>query len=125
MNRPMKPVTWVGAARREVREFPEPARRSAGKELERVQREKDPGDWKPMENVGPGAREIRIRTSEGGTVQHRVVYVAKFPEAIYVLHAFEKKTGKTSPHNLQVAAARYRKMLQLRPGDPSRSGNDE
>lgn len=47
-------------------------------------------------------------------VQHRVVYVAKFPEAVYVLHAFEKKTAKTSPHNLEVAQARYREMLRDR-----------
>jgi phage-related protein len=67
-----------------------------------------------MEIVGPGAREIRVRTHEGGTVQHRVVYVAKFDEAVYVLHAFEKKTRATSQHNIEVARARYAQMLRQR-----------
>lgn len=73
-----------------------------------------PLDWKPLEQVGPGTCEIRIRTGKGGTVQHRVVYVAKFPEAVYVLHAFEKKTQRTPQHHLDVAAARYRRMLRDR-----------
>jgi phage-related protein len=67
-----------------------------------------------MEGVGPGAAEIRVRSFQGGTVQHRVIYVAKFPEAVYVLHAFEKKTQATSPHHLQVAAKRYRELVRLR-----------
>ena len=67
-----------------------------------------------MEGVGPGAAEIRIRTWDGGVLQHRVVYVAKFAEAVYVLHAFPKKTGQTSPHNMQVARLRYREMITQR-----------
>lgn len=114
MSQPLKPVTWVGAALRELRDFPELARSIAGKNLNLVQEGLDPEDWKPMDTVGPGARELRIRTFESGTLQHRVIYVAKFPEAVYVLHGFEKKTEKTSPHHLEVAAARYRQMLQMR-----------
>ena len=86
----------------------------AGTNLREVQRGGEPENWKPMESIGPGAREIRIRTYDGGVVQHRVVYVAKFQEAIYVLHAFEKKTAATSQHNLDVARARYRRMLRER-----------
>lgn len=67
-----------------------------------------------MEIVGPGAREIRVRTFDGGTIQHRVIYVAKFTEMVYVLHAFEKKTEQTSPHHIEVAATRYRQMLAMR-----------
>ena len=67
-----------------------------------------------MESVGPGACEIRVQTWDGGVVQHRVVFVAKFAEAIYVLHAFAKKTEQTSPHNLHVARARYREMVANR-----------
>ena len=77
-----------------------------------------------MESVGPGAREIRVQTWDGGVVQHRVVYVAKFAEAIYVLHAFPKKTEQTSPHNLQVARARYREMLARREGLTSNRRGD-
>jgi phage-related protein len=67
-----------------------------------------------MDDVGRGACEIRIRSAEGGTLQHRVVYVAKFPEAVYVQHAFEKKTQQTPAHHLELAAARYKQMLRDR-----------
>lgn len=111
---PSKFLQWIGSARQELRGFPDEARHKAGAELWTVQNGGDPGDWKPMDSVGPGAREIRIRTYDGGTVQHRVIYVAKFPEAVYVLHAFEKKTARTSPHNIEVATRRYRQLLQRR-----------
>ncbi|HEU0301052.1 MAG TPA: type II toxin-antitoxin system RelE/ParE family toxin [Longimicrobium sp.] len=114
MQKDRKPLEWIGAAWRELKNFPALARRAAGANLFLVQKGQDPGDWKPMEQVGPGARELRIQTFEGGSVQHRVVYVAKFPEAVYVLHAFEKKTQKTPQLNLQVAKARYREMVRDR-----------
>jgi phage-related protein len=111
-----KPLLWMGASYKELTSFPGLARRQAGYELSNLQQGELPEDWKPMESVGPGACEIRVRTWDGGAVQHRVVYVAKFAEAIYVLHAFPKTTEQTSPHNLQVARARYREMLVLREG---------
>lgn len=110
----VKPLGFVGPARKELQSFPRQARSSAGVNLFRVQAGEDPLDWKPLEAVGPGACEIRVRSVEGGTVQHRVVYVAKFPEAVYVLHAFEKKTQQTPAHHLEVAVARYRQMLRDR-----------
>lgn len=67
-----------------------------------------------MDRIGPGASEIRVRTNEGGTVEHRVVYVARFREAVYVLHAFEKKSARTSQHDLDLAKARYAEMSRLR-----------
>lgn len=109
-----KELEWIGAARRELRDFPLVARTQAGNSLRRVQRGLDPEDWKPMESVGPGAREIRVHTFDGGTIQHRVIYVAKFAEAVYVLHAFEKKSAQTPQHHIEVAAARYRQMLVRR-----------
>jgi phage-related protein len=117
-----KPLRWVGAAHKEVRALPDEARTLAGRDLRRVQRGRMPKDWKPMGRVGRGACEIRIRTAESGTVQHRVIYVATFPEAVYVLHAFEKKTQQTPPHHLELAVARYRQMLRERPeGDNRRN----
>jgi phage-related protein len=80
-----KPLLWLGDSRNCVRAFPAEARRRSGFELREVQRGKDPSDWKPMPRVGLGVREIRIHTGE----EFRVMYVAKFPEAVYVLHAFE------------------------------------
>lgn len=109
-----KPLCWVGASRKELASFPPKARREAGYNLGMVQSGGDPEDWKPMEIVGPGAREIRIQTFDGGVLQHRVLYVAKFRDLVYVLHAFSKKTEQTSPHNIQVARARYREMLEER-----------
>lgn len=109
-----KPLEWVGPARKELLDFSPSAIHDAGYNLGRVQFGNEPEDWKPMESIGPGACEIRVRTFEGGTLQHRVVYVAKFDEAIYVLHAFAKKSQATSQHNLDVARARYRQMLRLR-----------
>ena len=68
-----------------------PARRAAGYQLERVQSGLEPADWRPMKGIGAGVCEIRIH----GAVEHRVLYVATFPEAVYVLHAFEKKSRRT------------------------------
>jgi len=63
-----------------------------------------------METVGAGVREIRIRVEKA----YRVLYVAKFTEAIYVLHAFEKRTQKTSKANLDLANSRYRQLMNER-----------
>lgn len=62
-----------------------------------------------MKTVGPGAREIRIRDERHA---FRVIYVAKFADAVYVLHCFEKKTGKTRKADVDLAAKRYRELLK-------------
>lgn len=113
-GRPQKLLDWIGPAHQELQDFPGTARHQAGVELRSVQKGMQPTDWKPLEAVGAGAAEIRVRSFQGGTVQHRVIYVAKFPEAVYVLHAFEKKTQATPPHHLQVAAKRYRELVRMR-----------
>jgi phage-related protein len=110
MSADEKPLRWMGASYQELTSFPNEARREAGHALGELQLGAMPDDWKPMEGVGAGACEIRIRITDGGVTQHRVIYVAKFAEAVYVLHAFNKKTEKTSPHNLQVARRRYREI---------------
>ena len=88
-----KPISWLGSSLENLRAFPEDARRSAGYQLARVQQGLEPSDWKPMATVGMGVMEIRVHTR----LEHRVFYVAKFEEAVYVLHAFEKRTRRT-PH---------------------------
>ena len=65
-----------------------------------------------MTTVGSGVREIRI---QAGTA-HRVFYVARFAEAVYVLHAFEKRTRKTAKRDLEVARERYRDLVKRRKG---------
>ena len=107
---PDKPLVFMGSSRRDLRTFPADPRRLAGFQLRRVQQGLDPDDWKPMSTVGPGVREIRIRV--GGA--HRVFYVATRADAIYVLHAFEKKTRKTAARDLQIARDRLRELEKLR-----------
>ena len=107
---PDKPLIWLGSSRRDLRAFPALVRRLAGFQLRRVQQGLEPDDWKPMQTVGPGVREIRIHI--GGA--HRVFYVATQAEAIYILHAFEKKTGKTSSHDLEIGRYRFRALESFR-----------
>jgi phage-related protein len=71
-----------------------------------------PTDWKPVPAVGTGVSEIRIR----GRVEHRILYVAKFEEAVYVLHAFAKKTQRIPKADLDLARDRLRKVQALREG---------
>jgi len=108
----MKPLLWVRRSRDEVRAFPPDARREAGYQLGRVQFGAEPVDWRAMPEIGPGVCEIRIH----GAVERRVLYVAKFPEAVYVLHAFEKRSRRTTRLNLDVARRRWRALAALRAG---------
>jgi len=85
------------------------AKREAGHQLDQVQNGRDPDDWKPMNTVGQGVKEIRIRDAAGA---FRVIYVAKFADAVYVLHCFQKKTEKTNKTDLNMAASRYRDLLK-------------
>ena len=87
--------------------FPETARRRAGYELFMVQVGREPADFRPLPRVGPGAYEIRVRDDVGA---FRVIYVAKFEDAVYVLHAFQKKTRRTSQADIELARARYKSM---------------
>ncbi len=103
----MKPIVFLGDSLDCVRAFPERARRDAGFQLERVQRGLDPDDWKPMTSIGPGVREIRVRDATGA---YRVVFVARFADAVYVLHAFQKKSQRTSRSDLVLALSRLREL---------------
>jgi phage-related protein len=104
-----RPVEFRGSALDDLRAFPEAARREAGFQLDQVQHGRDPDDWKPMNTIGRGVREIRIRDAAGA---FRVLYVAKFDDAVYVLHCFQKKTQKTSRADLNLASQRYRDLLK-------------
>lgn len=104
----MKDLFWIGGSKAELMEFPGDARQAAGWQLHLVQSGEDPEDWKPMVTVGPGVREIRIRVSEGA---FRVIYVASIGDAVYVLRCFQKKTQKTSKHDIEVAQQRLKQIL--------------
>jgi len=99
----MKPLRFVGSSLDDLRNFPSEARRDAGFELDAIQRGLMPSDFKPMLNVGPGAYEIRIHVQG----EWRIIYVAKFEDAVYVLHAFHKTTPKTRKADIALAAGRY------------------
>lgn len=101
---------WLGDSRENLRDFPGDPRREVGYQLERVQAGMEPADWKPMPSVGLGVREIRVR--EGGAF--RVIYVARFTEAVYVLHAFQKKARKTPKLDIDLARKRFRALIQER-----------
>lgn len=111
-----KPLAWLGSSLEDVRAFPADARRDAGYQLRRVQQGLQPSDWKPMTTVGPSATEIRIKTR----LEHRVFYVAKFDEAVYVLHAFEKRTRRTSNPDIDLAKKRLKDLMQLRAKKPEK-----
>ena len=106
----MKLLEFVGSSLDDLREFPAEARRAAGFELDFVQQGLAPSDWKPMKEVGAGVREIRIHVLG----EWRVLYVAKFVQSVYVLHAFQKKTQKTTREDIELARVRYRKIRGLR-----------
>ena len=102
-----KHVEFRGSALDDLRAFPVLARREAGYQLDQVQQGGEADDWKPMNTVGAGVREIRIRDEAGA---FRVIYVAKFARALYVLHCFQKKTQQTSKSDIDLAAKRYRDL---------------
>ncbi|MDE2048288.1 MAG: type II toxin-antitoxin system RelE/ParE family toxin [Betaproteobacteria bacterium] len=104
-----KPVEFRGSSLDDLRAFPLAAKREAGHQLDQVQCGHEPDDCKPMNTVGQGVKEIRIRDEAGA---FRVLYVAKFADAVYVLHCFQKKTEKTSKADVDLASKRYRDLLK-------------
>ncbi len=107
---PDKALWWLGSSRDDIRAFPVNARRLAGFQLRRVQQGLEPNDWRPMPTIGPGVQEIRIHTAR----EHRVIYIARFAEAVYVVHAFEKRTRKTPKRDLNLARQRVQQLLRER-----------
>ena len=107
---PVKGIRFLGTSLNVVRGFPLPVKREAGHQLDRVQHDLDPTDWKPMKSIGQGVREIRIQ-HEG---QYRVIYAASFEEVVYVLHAFQKKSRKTNRRDLGAAKRALQEVLERR-----------
>ena len=104
----MKPLRFLGNSLECLRDFPDEARYDAGYQLDRVQRGIEPDDFKPMPAIGKGVQEIRIWEDSG---TYRVVYTARLAAAVYVLHAFQKKTQATSRRDVEIARVRYKALM--------------
>ena len=105
-----KDLLWRGSSYKDLLSFPDEPRRDAGYQLGFVQLGFEPSDCKPMSSIGQGVKEIRIHV-EG---EFRVLYIAKYEEAIYVLHAFQKKTQKTPKRDIDIAKTRFRELERER-----------
>jgi phage-related protein len=103
----MKPVAFLGDSLKALRGFPKGARQDAGYQIDKVQRGGRPDDFKPMPTVGKGVEEMRIWADDGA---YRVMYLASREEAVYVLHAFRKKSEATSRADLALARKRYAEL---------------
>lgn len=110
----LREIRWRGDSRKIAHGFPKGARVKLGKELTRIQMGLQPRDGKWLTELGQGVQEVRIAHSKEA---YRVIYVAIFSEAVYVLHVFHKKakTGKATPQEeLDLAARRYRDLVRER-----------
>lgn len=108
----MKPVKFLGDSLKCLRAFPDDAKHDAGYQLDQIQRGEQPDDFKPLPAVGKGVEELRI-WDESGT--YRVIYLARLAEAVYVLHAFQKKTQATAQRDIDLAKARYNDLMSNQP----------
>lgn len=105
----MKSIRFLGNSLECVREFPESARQDAGYQLDKVQRGERPDDVKPMPSIGRGAEEIRVWDDQG---TYRVIYTARLADAVYVLHAFQKKTRVTAKRDIDLARERFAQLMR-------------
>jgi phage-related protein len=107
----LKPLRFLGDSLKCLREFPRNAKHDAGYQLDQVQRGRRPTDFKPMPSIGPGAEELRVWDDSG---TYRVIYTARLADAVYVLHAFQKKTQATAKQDLDLAKERFTQLMKAR-----------
>ena len=103
----MKEIIWLGNSYNDLLDFSKSAKQVAGYNLDKLQRGKEPLDWKPMSSIGRGVKELRIHCEN----EYRIIYLAQRPEGIYILHSFVKKTQKTSPNDIELAKRRFKEIL--------------
>lgn len=106
----MKTVIFLASSLNDIKAFCPTSKKESGHQIDQVQKGLDPDDWKPMPEIGLGVREIRIHTES----EYRIIYIAKFPEAVYILHAFVKKTQKTEKKDIDLAVKRLKELIQAR-----------
>jgi len=113
-----KPIKGIGSSLDDLRDFPKSVQDDTWFQLRQVQSGRAPTNWRSMAVVGPGVVEIKLKDRGN---EYRVMYVATFAEAVYVIHAFTKKTEKTSKRDITLAKTRYKQILRGRkpPGEAS------
>jgi phage-related protein len=105
----MKLLSFFGGSRDDYMDFPASIRNKAGFQLDRVQRGLEPEDWKPITSIGPGVKEVRLKDVTGA---YRIIYVATFVEAVFVLHAFQKKSQRTAKRDIDLAVQRFKDLAR-------------
>jgi phage-related protein len=105
----MKEVEFLGDSLKAIVNFPKNARQAAGRQLAKLQAGNVPDDFKSMPDIGKGVEEIRVRDRSG---IYRVIYTARLADAIYDLHAFQKKTMQTSKQDIEIARKRFKKLMR-------------
>jgi phage-related protein len=105
----MKPIEFLGDSLKVISDFPKEVRQNAGRQLAKVQKGNLPDNYKPMPEIGKGVEEIRVRDESG---IYRVIYTARFGDAVYVLHAFQKKTMQTSKRDMETARQRFKLLMR-------------
>jgi len=105
----MKEIVFVGHSLDHIKSFPNSAKREAGFQLDIVQHGENPANWKPMPSIGSGVQEIRISEAEG---IYRIIYLAKIKDAVFVLHAFQKKSQKISKPDIEIAKNAYKQVME-------------
>ena len=105
----MKQIKFLSDSLDKIREFHIDTRKDIGFQLDKVQNGEQPDDFKPMPSIGKGVEEIRS-WDETGT--YRVIYLARLVDAVYVLHAFQKKTQQTSKKDIDLAQKRYKELIK-------------
>jgi phage-related protein len=105
----MKEIEFLGDSLKVISLFPRDARQNAGRQLAKVQQGNLPDNYKPMPEVGKGVEEIRIRDEAG---IYRVIYTTRLADAVYMLHAFQKKTTRTSKLDIDIAKQRFKRLMR-------------
>jgi phage-related protein len=103
-------AVFIGSSSDAIKKFPRETQKEIGWQLQAVQNGLNPEDWKPMPSIGSGVKELRIHQM----IEYRVTYVAHFPEAVYVLNAFEKKSQRTAQRHINAARTAYAKVKKMR-----------
>ncbi len=104
----MRKVVFEGNTLEIIRQLSDDIRHRAGYEIDRVQRDKEPENWKPFPAIGQGVREIRIQLDG----QYRIIYIAKYESKVHVLHVFRKKAQKTRKSDIEIAKYRLKEIIR-------------